>query len=503
MRKSANLLVVICFSVMALLLLLQVYWIINYYNSALKDFEKEVNLAFEDGIKKELSLRCDTIQHIIENKLLDTTAFTISARFDKKDQKYVYTVSANGNAKDKFSSSFSLADYSKALPKDKRDTSVRKQVASRLALLMREEDLEQHIIYYRTQKLGLFMDEQTKKYQFDTARLRPAFNIYLKERKIKVPYSFIVKKEDSTNNKGIAASARTKTYPIVTKAFSTYRYTDNQRYVRAMFKSPTSYILSRMGLMLFSSLAMIVIVSGCMFVILKSLFREKRLSAIKNDFISNITHEFKTPISTVSIAIEALSSDEVNQNEDKRKRYLTHAKNEIERLNLLVDQVLKMAIYHEGKSTLTKEKIAIDSMIKQLINIHKIASGKDISVEYLNKSGTDCLLADETQFQHAINNILDNAIKYSRDQPEIKINILRNHNDLIISIEDNGIGISEKEIPAVFDKFYRVSTGNRHLVKGYGLGLNYVKQIMQQHNGWYKIESKLAQGTTVILGWPI
>jgi len=503
MRKKASLLVIVCFVAMTGLLALQAYWIVKYYNVTKVNFEKEVNLAFEDGIKKELSLRCDTIQKIVENKILDTNAFIISAKFHKDDKKYVYTIAAKGNAKDKFSSSFSLANYSKALPKDKRDTSVRKHVAGALALLMRDEDLEQHIIYYRTQKLGIFMNEQAKKYQFDTTRLRPAFNLYLKERNIEVPYSFMVKKEDSTNNKSISNSKLAKSYPVITKAFSTYRYTDNQHYVRAMFKSPISYILSKIGLILFSSLAMILIISGCMIFILKSLFKEKRLSTIKNDFISNITHEFKTPIATVSVAIEALKNQAVLEDKEKTERYLAYAKNEIERLNLLVDKVMNLAIYDEGISKINKEEINIDDAIRDSISLHQLANAKTITIQYQNTSNQSHLIADKFQFQHAINNILDNAIKYSTNNTSIKITVEKNRNYLVIKLKDNGIGIAEKETLMVFDKFYRVSTGNNHPVKGHGLGLNYVKQIMQQHTGWYKIESKLGIGTTLILGWPL
>lgn len=503
MRKKANLLVIVCLIAMTGLLALQAYWIVKYYNVTKINFEKEVNLAFEDGIKKELSLRCDTIQRIVENKILDTNAFVISAKLHNDDKKYVYTISSKENAKDKFSSSFSLANYSKALPKDKRDTSVRKHVAGMLALLMREEDLETHTIYYRTQKLGIFMNEQANKYQFDTTRLRPAFNLYLKERNIEVPYSFMVKKEDSTSNKSISNSKLTKFYPVITKAFSTYRYTDNQRYVRAMFKSPVSYIFSKVSLILFSSLAMILIISGCMIFILKSLFKEKRLSAIKNDFISNITHEFKTPIATVSVAIEALKNQTVLDDREKTDRYLVHAKNEIERLNVLVDKVMNLAVYEEGLSRINKENINIDDIIKDLIKHQELANTKKINIQYLNKSGENHLIADKVQFQHALNNILDNAIKYSIEETNINILINKDRNYLVLKLQDDGIGIAEKETLMVFDKFYRVSTGNNHPVKGHGLGLSYVKQIMQQHSGWYKIESKLGHGTTLILGWPI
>lgn len=502
MRKSANLFIFVCFTAMTALLLLQVYWIVRHYRNTSSDFEKEVNLAFEDGIKKEFSLRCDTIQQIIENKILDTNAFVISAKLDDRKEQYVYTISAKRDAKDRFSSSFSLHKYNKALPKDKGDTTVRKHVAAALAELLREEDFENHVVYYRTQKLGAFMDEQAKRYQFDTLRLRPAFNIYLQQRNINSPYHFVVNKNDSTmNNRG--AGKMSKDQSVFTKAFATYRYTDNQRFVRAVFESPFSYVLSRMWMMLLSSLLIVIVVAACMIFILRNLFKEKRLSAIKNDFISNITHEFKTPIATVSVAIEALNNPLVRSDDEKYKRYLLHAKTEMERLNVLVDKVLNIAIYEDGKSSLLKEEIFFDENITELISLHELSAEKKVRIHYENNSSLKSIKVDKTQFQHALNNIIDNAVKYSLNEPLIRITSVEERDFLEIKIEDNGIGIAEKDVEAVFEKFYRVSTGDRHPVKGYGLGLNYVKQIMNQHNGWCKIESKLAIGTTITLGWPV
>lgn len=501
MRKNATLLVVICFSAMAALLALQAYWIVKYYKLNKVNFEKEVNLAFEDGIKKELSWRCDTVQKIIENKILDTTAFKITAKLDAKEKRYIYTLSATGNEKDKFSSSFSLEKMNE--PIETGDGHVKKFIAKQMAIMMRTEDLETHTIYYRTQSLGAFMSEEALKHQFDTTRLRKAFNLYLKQRNINVPYSFLIRKEDSTTNKSAFAPSLLKKYPIITKSFSTYRYTDDQAYVRAMFKNPSSYILANMGLIFFSSIMLIVLISACMIFILKSLFYEKRLAAIKNDFISNVTHEFKTPIATVSVAIEALRNKAVINDKEKSTRYLEHAKSEIERLNLLVDQVMSLAIYESGKSEINKGTIDIDIVIKELIERHQLPGSKAILIEYENNSTINTINADKIQFQHAINNVLDNAIKYSKNEVNIKISILKKDNYLLLNLKDNGIGISEKEIVLVFDKFYRVSTGNNHPVKGHGLGLNYVKQIMEQHAGWYSIESKLGTGTSLTLGWPL
>ncbi|RZL55356.1 MAG: ATP-binding protein [Pedobacter sp.] len=182
---------------------------------------------------------------------------------------------------------------------------------------------------------------------------------------------------------------------------------------------------------------------------------------------------------------------------------MAYAKNEIERLNLLVDKVMNLAMYNEGVSKINKEDIDIDNIITDLINLHQMANSKTITLQYENKSRESHLIADKIQFQHAINNVLDNAIKYSAADTNIKITVEKQRNYMVIKLKDNGIGIAEKETLMVFDKFYRVSTKNSHPVKGYGLGLNYVKKIMQQHSGWYKIESKLGAGTTLILGWPL
>ena len=236
---------------------------------------------------------------------------------------------------------------------------------------------------------------------------------------------------------------------------------------------------------------------------LKSLFREKKLAQIKNDFISNITHEFKTPIATVSVAIEALGNREVRSDEQKTSRYLNHAKNEIERLNQLVDKVMNLSLYEDNQTEIHKEFIPVDEVIKEIIQIYQVSSDKKPDIHYENNSGEHQLWVDKLKFRHAISNILDNAIKYSNNDPCININLFKENHHLIFRFQDNGIGIPDKDLPLIFDKFYRVNKGNLHLIKGYGLGLNYVKQIMQQHRGWYKIESKLGTGTTIILGWPL
>lgn len=500
MKKNVRFLIVICLLAMLSLLALQAYWIVKYYQVTRFNFEKEVNMAFEDAVKKEFSVRCDTVQQLIENKLMDTTQFIFSSNLDKEGTR-IYNILAKGKSKNKMLSSFSFNELPDSIGPGNEQ--MKRKVAQHFAEQLRSEDLENHVVYYRTQELGAFMVDKAHKYQFDTTRLRPILNHYLKARNIEIPYQFLTLKHDSTTNSSHFSQKLTRNFPVISKSFPTYRYTDNQHYVRAMFRNPASYIISNMGLILVSSILLVLLIAACLSFMLKSLFREKKLALIKDDFISNITHEFKTPIATVSVAIEALEEYDMRYDEHKRSRYLNHAKNEIQRLNQLVDKIMNLSLYEGEQTGFHKESISVDEVMQEIIQIYEVSSDKKPDIRYVNKSDVLQFGVDKLKFRHAISNILDNSIKYSKINPAINIDLFKENGHLVFRFQDNGIGIPEKDLSFVFDKFYRVNKGNRHLVKGYGLGLNYVKQILQQHKGWYRIESELGIGTTIMLGWPI
>ena len=249
MQKNVRLLVVFCVLAMLTLLGLQAYWIVKYYQVTRFNFEKEVNMAFEDAVKKEFSARCDTMQQLIENKLMDTTQFIFSSSLDEKGTR-IYNIFAKGKRKNKMLTSFSFNELNDSLSSG--DELMKRKVAQHFSKQLRTEDLENHVVYYRTQELGAFMVEKAYKYQFDTTRLRPILNHYLKARNIHVPYRFLTLKIDSTTNSSHFKRKLTRHFPVISKSYPTYRYTDNQRYVRAMFRNPFSYIISNMGLILIS-----------------------------------------------------------------------------------------------------------------------------------------------------------------------------------------------------------------------------------------------------------
>lgn len=499
MHKGRIPLVILCFVCMAGLLGLQVYWIQKYYLITQANFDKEVNLAFEDALKKEFSLRCDTIEKLIANKLMDTAEAVISSKLDRQG-RYIYTFADKSNVKD-VSNSVSFSQIN--VPLIAGDTINKRKVAVLFAQAMRSSDLENHIIYYRTQNIGKYMNDQIKKHDFDTTSLRRVYDHYLKERQISIPYQFYLAKKDSTTNKSTFSAKTLTAYPVITKAFPTYKRDSNWNFVRARFKDPFAYVLANMLVIFSSSVLLIVLIACCLIYLLKTLFKEKKLSAVRNDFISNITHEFKTPIATISAAVEALTSFNVLNDTEKTQRYLGHARTELSRLSGLVDQVLNIAIYSNQDGNLVKEPVELSRVIHELIDSHSLSKSKTIRFFYENKDLQFTVMANRIQFYHSLNNVIDNAIKYSGERPDITLQSKIKNGFLLICIGDAGTGISSSDLPLVFDQFYRSPDVIRKRVKGYGLGLNYVKSIMDNHNGWCKIESEPGKGSKVTLAWPV
>jgi two-component system, OmpR family, phosphate regulon sensor histidine kinase PhoR len=499
MKKRSSALIFLCSLAIAGLLALQFYWIHSFYTVHKTGFEKEVNLAFEDAIKKEFSLRCDTITTQIIARLMDTSEFAITSNQQEDHRTYEYTVFNKHNLNDKWS--FSLADIN--LPLRQHDLILKRTIAERFAETLRSHDLESHVVWYRTQNLGNFMNDKVKEFNFDTTRLRKVFDYYLQGRTIVIPYVFYLKQQDSTMNKNQFPAALLASYPVITKSYPTYKLIEDNHYVRALFTSPSAYIMGKMTAVFISSLLLVLSVCACIILLFKLWSREKRLSAIKNDFINNITHEFKTPIATVSAAVEAMADFDVLENKEKTNRYLSHAKQELQRLTSLVDKVLSISCYENKLLRLQFEVIHFEDLIMAIIQTHHVARVKKIDYQLTNNSALTTISADKIQFHHAINNIIDNAIKYSGESLLLQINCSIKGQYLLISIADNGIGLQATDIPLVFEKFYRVKNQQNQFIKGHGLGLSYVKAIMEQHGGWCLLKSRQQAGVEISLAWPI
>lgn len=235
----------------------------------------------------------------------------------------------------------------------------------------------------------------------------------------------------------------------------------------------------------------------------RSIRAQQRLMELKNDFISNITHELKTPITTVGVAIEALKDFKAINNPTLTNEYLNIAQNELNRLSILTDKILKTAIFENKGIEFSSEPVELDLLIEQVIASMKLVFEKQNAKVSFFKEGDDfSLLGGSVHLISVVYNLLDNALKYSLINPEIKVSLKAENSQIILSVKDNGIGIPTEYRKKVFEKFFRVPTGDVHNIKGYGLGLSYVESVVKSHRGTIDVESEPGKGSNFIIKLP-
>ncbi|MGN7719643.1 sensor histidine kinase [Chitinophaga sp. 22620] len=272
--------------------------------------------------------------------------------------------------------------------------------------------------------------------------------------------------------------------------------------VTATFKSPLALILGKMIWSLLISVVLMLLMVLSFTYMLRTILRQKRLSEVRNDFINNMTHELKTPIATVSAAVEALQHFNALQDRQRTAQYLNISRNELLRLNDLVEKVLHIAAEEKEDFELTPEPTDLNELISGIITNHRLKSAKKVDFTYTLLADAE-VKVDGTHLSNAINNLVDNAIKYSPEPAAITILVTRQQNRLKISVKDNGIGIPHAYQENIFEKFFRVPTGNLHNVKGFGLGLSYVKKIVEKHGGWVRVKSEPDKGSEFLLEIPL
>lgn len=266
------------------------------------------------------------------------------------------------------------------------------------------------------------------------------------------------------------------------------------------FPSQGKYILKSSWRILLLSFLIVLILISLFYLGIATIFKQKRLSLVKNDFINNMTHELKTPISTISLACEALKDKSLNLDDSRRGSYVNMINEENERLEILVDSVLKSAVWDSVELKLNKKETQLHQLIQQIVQGFKIQLEKMDGQILLNLDAErDVLWVDKVHITNVIYNLLDNAKKYGGDKPIILVSTELQQGKFKMEVKDQGIGISQQNLRKVFDKFYRVPTGNIHNVKGFGLGLSYVKRIIELHQGTISIESTIEKGTTVTI----
>lgn len=276
---------------------------------------------------------------------------------------------------------------------------------------------------------------------------------------------------------------------------------DNFLYI--YFPEKNYHVVRQVWLPISSSLLFIGVIIFCFIYAIKVIIRQKALSDIKNDFINNMTHEFKTPLATVSLAVEALQDPELSNQDKFRARYLGIIKEENKRLVSQVENVLQAAALDKKDFKLKIEKINLSDLLESNVDQMSLQLEKrEGKISFLNKLKDPVIEGDAFHITHIINNLLDNANKYSPEKPLIKIEAKDDGDEVIVSIQDQGMGMTKESQRKIFDKFYRVPTGNLHDVKGFGLGLSYVKTMLEAHKGDIHVHSELGKGSTFTINLP-
>lgn len=260
----------------------------------------------------------------------------------------------------------------------------------------------------------------------------------------------------------------------------------------------------QMTWIVFGSVIFIVIIFTAFYITIRALLNQKKLSEIKSDFINNMTHEFKTPLATISLAVDALRNEKVKNDPKKMEYFSNIIKDENKRMNKQVESILQAALLEKEEMKLDLKPAHAHELIESAVNNIRLPLEEKGGKLIVNMDAkNDYIMADEVNFTNIINNLLDNAVKYSKEDPVIKIRTFNVNDNLRVRIEDNGIGMNKETLQKIFEKFYRAHTGNIHNVKGFGLGLSYVKSIVEAHQGKIKAESTPGKGSIFTLDFKI
>lgn len=315
-----------------------------------------------------------------------------------------------------------------------------------------------------------------------------AYSLALKEQKTEVPFTIlrrdsgVIYSDKPVRNEVTIGFAHPVTYKM--QLGNTFPYLLKQ------IASPIIFSLFLVGVTILSFL-----------LLYRSLLRQQRLAVMKNEFISNITHELKTPIATVGVAIEALKNFNAIQDPQRTKEYLDISSNELQRLSLLVDKVLKLSMFEKKEIDLKFEMMNLKEIADEVVTSMRLQLEKYHAKVSVTSEGNLNLSGDRLHLLSVVFNLLDNALKYSKGDPAIQVDLKEQDNNILFSITDNGIGIPSEYKNKLFEKFFRVPAGDTHNAKGYGLGLSYAAQVVEKHKGIIAVESQPGIGSkfTIIL----
>ncbi len=310
---------------------------------------------------------------------------------------------------------------------------------------------------------------------------------------------FVALSEDTVNNKPIGI-------PLTPPSGTAGENLTPDEMFYVVIPNIKNFVLQSLMWRIITSIGFTLIILAAFYMTVRTMLRQKKLGEIKNDFINNMTHEFKTPIATISLAVDAMRNEKVIQDREKLGYFSGIIKEENQRMNRQVETILKASQLEKQEVDLNLKPVHVHEVIQDVVdNFMLQLEDKHGKVDLSLNAQNDLIEADEVHFSNLVNNLVDNAVKYAKENtpPVIKLSTQSNGKHFTMRIEDNGIGMNRDTVKRIFERFYRAHTGNVHNVKGFGLGLSYVKTMVEAHDGDIKAESTLGKGSTFTLDLPL
>jgi signal transduction histidine kinase len=488
---------------MILLVFVQVYWIKSAVEVKEKQFEQLVNRTLLK-IANDIQLR-ETYSHVLDEMYESRDSLSIQQPRNQSLPKFFHSEVIEFNSAGKLNKSivYSQGDSVSVVRNDSVITMSRESYKNQQDSLgnnglIRKRDMVENVIDRMFGFGGRFLEV------VKTQVLDSIIHENLETNNIDLNYEFAVVK----NRRFIVKNSNGFKPGQETRLFNTALFPDdffgNRHQLLLYFPSEKNYIIDTIGFMIFSSAFLLLIIIFAFVFTIYIIFRQKQMSEIKNDFVNNMTHELKTPISTISLASQMLGDDSLPV-ESKNIGHISRViSDESKRLSVQVEKVLQTAVLDKGKLRLRKKITDLHDILISVENNFDIqVKNKGGNIKMKLDADDTTLMADPVHMTNIFANLFDNAVKYSVKDPIINIHTWNKQNLFYISISDDGIGISKKDQKKIFDKFYRVSTGDRHDVKGFGLGLSYVKKMVEEHGGSIKLDSEPGKGTTFVLAFPL
>ncbi|MCX7862264.1 MAG: HAMP domain-containing histidine kinase [Bacteroidales bacterium] len=507
-RKVIGFIIIIMSIALIGLISLQTFWIYQEFKLKEEQFNRQITYIF-NAINKDLEAK-ETVVEISNEAFslkyqvedLPTPTNILNQTFP--NQKNAFTVRKNlftindttnilTNTRIDIFKGDSLL-FSKTIVKSKPDNyyqnisdfDINKEIANRLTdkTLFVEKIINKMLNYN---------DDFSKRVDFYTL-----YNIIHKQlinHQIFLKFEFAVK-----NNDGQIVYKTKHFNPDFSDVYKTQLFPNDvfspSFYLTLYFPEKNNFIVHSLGFMGIVTIALILIIIFSYTITLYIILRQKKLSEMKNDFINNMTHELKTPISTISLAAQMLSDRSICKNGEQMTHVTNIITQETKRLALQVEKVLQMAIFERGEYRFNKKILSLNVLVENICTTFELHVNKRngkllVELEAID----DEIEADELHLSNVVINLLENAVKYTEKEPMIVVKTFNLNNSVVVSVKDNGIGISKHDQKHIFEKFYRVHTGNIHNVKGFGLGLSYVKIITDAHNGQVKVFSELGKGS--------